>query len=164
MDIRYIDYLYVEPMSTSNEEFIDKSCEEVQKDYFSRDLIDKYNCIYYYETKGISADTPKYDHVLILFRMSGKIIASAILDAVEHYSSSYKNDHPDLKDNNGAYLLNKDSILVFKPIDEEELRKYIDFSSFGQNRILKSRREINLEALNSRINDNGEYQRELLKK
>ena len=94
--------------------------------------------------------------------MSNKIIASAILNIVERYSDEYKEQHPELKYNNGAYILAKDIVLVFEPIDEEELRKFMEFGALKQNRILKSKNEIDLEGLNNRINDNGVYKNRLL--
>lgn len=164
MDIRNIDLLYVEPMSENNLEFIDKNYLQVQRDYFAKDLINKYDCKYYFEKKGISSEAPKYNSILILFRMSNKIIASAILNIVERYSDYYKEQHPELelKYNDGAYLLAKDSILVFEPIEEDELRQFMEFGGLRQNRILKSKNEIDLEGLNNRINDNGVYKNRLL--
>lgn len=162
MDIRNIDRIYVEPMNENNLEFIGKNYLQVQREYFANDLINKYDCKYYFEKKGISSEAPKYNNILILFRMSNKIIASAILNIVERYSDEYKEQHPELKYNNGAYILAKDSVLVFEPIDEEELRKFMEFGALRQNRILKSKNEIDLEGLNNRINDNGVYKNRLL--
>lgn len=162
MDIRNIDRIYVEPMNENNLEFIDKNYLQVLREYFANDLINKYDCKYYFEKKGISFEVPKYNNILILFRMSNKIISSAILNIVERYSDEYKEQHPELKYNNGAYILAKDIVLVFEPIDEEELRKFMEFGALRQNRILKSKNEIDLEGLNNRINDNGVYKNRLL--
>lgn len=161
MDIRNIDYIIIEPMIIDNDEFIGKSVQEVQMDYFAKDLIYKYEYRYFYETIGISKSRNNFD-TLILFQMNSSIIASAILRTVMPFPEEYKLNFPEYSNNNGCYILKEKSVLIFNPIMKEELRGMIKgFKDF--NRRQKYRKfEVDIEKLNKRINDNT-YQQKVIR-
>ena len=160
MNIRNIDYIIIEPMVLDNDEFIGKSIKEVQIDYFAKDLIHKYEYKYCYETKGISKDRNDFN-TLILFQMNSSIIASAILKAVMTFPKEYKLSHPEYRENNGCYILEENSVLIFNPILKEELKGIIKgFKDFNRRKIYR-RFEVDIEKLDKRINDNDTYKNKI---
>lgn len=111
------------PMSHKDEEFIGKSIEEIQNDYFLKSLINEYKGYYEYQVSGIEAK----EGDLILFQMDNQIIASALYLDILRYKVRSK------EGNKGAYKFDTKSIKTFTPITKEELHKLIpEFESFNQ--------------------------------
>ena len=138
MEIRII------PMSMDDPEFVGKTIEQVQNDFFMDSLPNKENGWYYYARVGLDAKSGD----LLLFQMQNQIIATAVLDMVLKFG------RPTDEGNHGTYVLYKDTIKTFKPISVEELKKYIKgFESFNQSKPRYSKDDVILEELEKRINE-----------
>lgn len=110
------------PMS-SKYEFPDMEYKEIQESFFLNTLIHEKEGHYNFRSKGIT--TPS--GTLILFQIDNAVIASAKLVKI------VKHDKPIDGIYNGAYVFDLNSIRVFEPITDEEIRK-IDqkFNNFSQ--------------------------------
>lgn len=103
------------PMPFEDAEFIGKVINYVQIQFFMKDLIEVEKGWYYYGKNGLDAQTCD----LLLFQMDNTIIASAVLNDIILFSKLT------IEGNNGAYVVNKQSVKIFKPIDKNELQKII---------------------------------------
>lgn len=138
MNIRII------PMSFEDPEFIGKDINYVQRQFFMKDLIEVNKGWYYYGKSGLDAN----EGDLLLFQMYNSIIASAFLDDIIQFSK------PTIDGNNGAYIINRKSLKIFKPIDKAELRKLIPtFTEFGRTKQKFREEEVELKLLNERMNN-----------
>ena len=138
MNIRII------PMSFEDPEFIGKDINYVQKQFFMKDLIEVSKGWYYYGKSGLDAN----EGDLLLFQMNNSIIASAFLDDIIQFSK------PTIDGNNGACIINRKSLKIFKPIDKAELRKLIPtFTEFGRTKQKFREEEVELKLLNERMNN-----------
>lgn len=138
MNIRII------PMSFEDLEFIGKDINYVQRQFFMKDLIEVNKGWYYYGKSGLDAN----EGDLLLFQMNNSIIASAFLDDIIQFSK------PTIDGNNGAYIINRKSLKIFKPIDKAELRKLIPtFTEFGRTKQKFREEEVELKLLNERMNN-----------
>ena len=136
------------PMSLQNEEFVGKTVKQVQISYFVYDLVNKHKNWYFYQTNGLIAD----EGDLLLFQMDNEIIASA-----EFYMAK-KFLNPDLYGNNGALILKKNSIRVFKPINKNDFSKIVPkFKGFSQAKQDFDLNDVNFEELKVKINNKLEY-------
>ncbi len=97
------------PMS-KDEEFPGWSFEDIQKQYFLKDLIEK-NGYYYYRKSGMNCASGS----LVLFQFNSSIIAAARIIDIEKY------DPPVDEHYHGAYVFDTNSVTVFEPITYEEL-------------------------------------------
>ena len=109
-----IMYVRILPMDII--EHCDKKIEDIQKDFFLKDLPSRGDNNgfgkYFYKTKGIIANknTP------ILFQYKNKIIAMATFEKRVKFQKE-QNGY------SGAYYFIPETIEVFKPIDEEAICK-----------------------------------------
>ena len=111
------------PMSMNEDIFIGKSIVEIQEEFFMDYLINEEKNWYGFAKSGLNAS----EGDLLLFQFDNKVIASAILDSVIRYKKETEYGA------NGAYVLKKGSIKVFKPIERDELKIYIPgFEAFNQ--------------------------------
>ena len=109
-----------------------------------KDLIEVNKGWYYYGKSGLDAN----EGDLLLFQMNNSIIASAFLDDIIQFSK------PTIDGNNGAYIINRKSLKIFKPIDKAELRKLIPtFTEFGRTKQKFREEEVELKLLNERMNN-----------
>lgn len=139
MNIRII------PMSLNDDEFEGKDIEYVQKEYFKGTLDKTNKGWYYYGKNGLEAQSGD----LLLFQMENSIIASAELEDVICFKKT------SIDGNNGALILNRKTIKIFKPITKEELKKYIpDFIAFNQVKQKYDSKEVNIELLKERMKNN----------
>jgi len=99
------------PMNLKKE-FSGLTLEEVQTQFFLRDLPRRQECEYWYRQSGLRADPGS----LILFQSDAKIIASAILKQTERF------DKPE-NGYGGKLLFEPTSIRTFSPVTLGELRK-----------------------------------------
>lgn len=103
------------------EDFVGKTIEEVQKEFFCKTMIEEKGW-YRYQTSGLDAK----DGDLVLFQMDSQIIASAL------FKQRLPINDEEWK---GALLFHCHSIRIFKPITKEELPSYIqDFKRFGDTK------------------------------
>lgn len=138
MNIRII------PMSFEDLEFIGKDINYVQRQFFMKDLIEVNKGWYYYGKSGLDAN----EGDLLLFQMNNSIIASAFLDDIIQFSK------PTIDGNNGAYIINRKSLKIFKPIDKAELHILIPtFTEFGRTKQKFREEEVELKLLNERMNN-----------
>lgn len=122
-------------MSSEIDEFKGKSIKQVQIDYFMRILPIEEKGWYYYQNKGIQAESGD----LILFQMNNVIIASAIFDI-------------NIK-NVPAFTVDIDTIKVFKPITNEELSSIIfNLNKFDRIKRVYNVENVNMELLFNRMN------------
>lgn len=120
------------PMSKENPEFIGKSVKEVQNDFFAT-YINEGNP-YYYEEKGLNANPGD----LVLFQMDSTIIASA------EFLTDCKDDR--------TLFFKENTVKVFKPIDEQELKKCIpEFKSFSHAKPQFDSINVNMETLEEKM-------------
>ena len=96
-------------------EFPGKTIEEIQKDFFMKELIERKG-VYGYRTKGMESEYGD----LVLFQMDNQIIASALFERCVQYPVQTDPNHK------GDYWFDPDTIKVFKPISLDELKDYID--------------------------------------
>jgi hypothetical protein len=131
------------PMSFNNEEFVGKTIEEVQLDYFGESLVKDNKYWYNYSKQGLTAK----EGDLLLFQMDNRIIASGI------YSDILRFKKTDEYGNHGAIKLKKDSIRIFKPITKDELSTIISgFKSFRQVKYIFNIINVDMDKLESRMN------------
>ena len=131
--------LRILPMSHDDEEFVGKTIEEIQKDFFE----DYLNGDGWYQYGKSGLDSQEGD--IVLFQMDNQIIASAIFDFPIRYKKS-QNGY------NGSLLFKKNTVKTFKPISKEELSTIIyTFTSFNQAKPKYSEKEVNYELLNERM-------------
>ena len=131
------------PMSFFFFYFIGKDLNYVQEHFFMKDLIEVNKGWYYYGKSGLDAN----EGDLLLFQMNNSIIASAFLDDIIQFSK------PTIDGNNGAYIINRKSLKIFKPFDKTELRKLIPtFTEFGRTKQKFREEEVELKLLNERMN------------
>jgi len=97
------------PMSRT-EEFPGWSIEDVQEEYFLKNLIEE-NGYYYYRKAGMNVPNGS----LFLFQFDNAIIAGAKFLYIKKYET------PIEKQYNGAYVFDTTSIIVFEPITFDEL-------------------------------------------
>ena len=102
------------PMSHVDPDFIGKTIEEVQRDFFEGSLKEEHG-VYRCLTSGLNAE----DGDLVLFQMDNQIIASAI------FERNIANPNPvdEYKRHLWFYV---DTIKTFNPITKDELKEYID--------------------------------------
>lgn len=110
--VQTVQEIRIMPMSKSGE-FDNQTITQVQQEYFLKDLFNRQDCEYHFKKAGIKS----FNGSLILFQYDNKIIASAQLKNVEKYDK-IKN-----KKFSGEITFYKDTIQVFEPIDENELKK-----------------------------------------
>lgn len=110
------------PVDHNDNDFKDMSFEEIQKEFFGKEL--KVNKgIYWYKSAGLISE----EGDLVLFQLDNKILASAI----------YQNSIPFKREYNGTMFngelwFDPDSIKIFKPITSDELSEIInEFKRFG---------------------------------
>lgn len=140
MEIRII------PMSLNDEEFTDMNIKDVQEKFFMKNLIDVNKGWYYYGKNGLIAETGD----LLLFQMENSIIASAVLEQVMKFKKAT------IEGNTGALVIDRKTIKVFNPISKDELKQYIpDFVAFNQTKGKYEIKEVNIEELYKRMNNNG---------
>jgi hypothetical protein len=106
------------------------SIDEVQHDYFLKDLVDhngEYICQHEYMNV--------HGKVLILFQYSNAIVASAVLEEAVEESAK--------ETSCGKYCFNTDSIAIFNPISSEEMKKMFRLSklSEGNQRLELSKKD-----------------------
>lgn len=90
----------------SETEFEDRSAEEVQQNFFLKDLVrPPRNGLYRYRTAGLNAEPG----TIVLFQYDSKIIASATLDRIERFEQP---EGP----YNGALHFDVNSVTVFDPV------------------------------------------------
>lgn len=99
------------PMSRK-EEFSGMSIEDVQGDFFLKELI-KRDGIYYFRKVGMNAPNGS----LVLFQFDNLIIASANLHSIEKFDTPRKVQYY------GAYKLEINTIKVFQPVTVAEINK-----------------------------------------
>lgn len=144
-------YIWSEPKQSQvrilpmnqEEEFPDQTIKSVQDDFFMKNLISA-SGIYNYRNHGF--DTPK--GTLVLFQFNNCIIASAILNKVERFST--------IKDNRykGCFTFDVETIKVFEPILTTELHSIDEnFNRFSQSKkyIDSNKREEIMSLINSRL-------------
>lgn len=138
MEIRIV------PMSGDDQEFIGKTIEEIQNDYFLKDLIRVNKGWYYYAERGLVAEQGD----ILLFQMNNSIIAAAKLDNIVKFIKKTVDGC------NGAYVVDCKTIKVFEPITKDELKEIIPkFEKFSQTKYAFQDNEIDIAALNRRINE-----------
>jgi predicted HNH restriction endonuclease len=116
------------PMSKSVE-FSQMDVTELQHKYFVADLYYRKDCAYLFRSSGMNAE----EDTLILFQCEGTIIAQAILKKVEKYLEKKDGIYA------GAYLLKKETIAIFDPINSNEMKKiWPDFNGFRQQKTVLS--------------------------
>lgn len=134
-------YLRILPMSNLDKEFAGKTISEIQEDFFENHL--KNNEEYLYQKNGLDAE----DGDLVLFQMESQIIAMAKVKNVIPFEEPTKEDG-----NYGAIMFKGDTVRTFKPIDAEELKKYIpEFKRFSQVKYRFKLDEVKLNELLDRM-------------
>jgi len=98
------------PMSTDEPEFVGKTHEEVQSQFFLSDLPSGQEGRYFYRTKGLDAEPG----TVVLFQYKKRIIASAVFKGREKFDEPKDQCH-------GALRFDVDSIRVFDPVGAEVL-------------------------------------------
>ena len=94
----------------------------------------------------VKTDQMQKQEDLLLFQMDNTIIASAVLNDIIPFSK------PTIDGNNGAYVVNKQSVKVFKPIDKNELQKIItNFKHFSHTKQKFDEKEVNMKLLYERM-------------
>lgn len=108
---------------SSKEEFLDRSIEDVQNNYFLGDLINNQKGMYYFRRTGMNAS----EGSLILFQFDNMIIASANLLSIKKFNKPVDGQYY------GAYEFDVNSVKVFQPIIVGEIN-VIDsrITSFSQ--------------------------------
>ena len=128
-----------------DKEFAERTIENIQNDFFLGEempLSASGNCRCYYDTYGLQ-DVDDGD--LLIFQMDASIIAAAELSGIP-----IKADDPNYK---AEYLLKKDSIKVFYPIFEDELKEHCPgFQRFGQGKLKLTDYGLDVQWLLKRIN------------
>lgn len=110
-------------------EFSQMDVAEVQKKFFVSDLYNRKECAYLFRSSGMNAE----EDTLILFQYEGAIIAHAKLKKVEKYSQKKDGIYA------GAYILKKETITIFEPINRDEMKRiWPDFNGFGQQKTVLS--------------------------
>lgn len=118
--------LEIRLLPMSQDEFENKTINEIQNEYFLDSLINNQDGRYHYPKVGMTTTNGS----LILFQYCGHIIASAELITIEDYK-----DRPVDSYYTKAYVFDKNSIRVFEPITKEELSSIVDtFTSFNQSK------------------------------
>lgn len=126
------------PMSLENEEFVGKTVEQVQNEFFLETLPIKESGWYYYDKSGLNS----VQGDLLLFQMDNSIIASAI------YKDTISFDKRANAENGGVISVYTDSIKIFKPITKEELKTYIkSFNGFTQTKQIFDIDKVNIKDL-----------------
>lgn len=129
-----------------DKEFAGRTIENIQNDFFLGEempLSANGNCRCYHDTYGLQ-EVDEGD--LLIFQMDASIIASAELSGIP-----IKSDDPNYK---AEYLLKKDSIKVFYPILENELKEHCPgFPRFGQGKLKLTDYGLDVEWLLKRINN-----------
>lgn len=107
----------------SSDEFDGQSTQQVQSEFFLKELPSHVPGRYYYRTSGLSAEPG----TIVLFQYANAIIASAIFNANERF------DQPD-GDYHGALLFDTGSIRTFTPVDSDSMSSVWGegFSGFGR--------------------------------
>jgi hypothetical protein len=98
------------PMSTDEPEFVGKTHEEVQSQFFLSKLPSRQEGRYFYRTKGLLAEPG----TVVLFQYKKRIIASAVFKGREPIVEPKDQIH-------GALRFDVDSIRVFDPVGPEVL-------------------------------------------
>ena len=129
------------PMSKSEEDFVGKDIEYIQKHFFCRTLIERQGW-YLYKQKGIVAEEGE----LLLFQFDNSIIASAELIKSERFARV-------MDENRGSYWLKCSTIKIFDPISPIELRSIIpSFNAFNETKPFFYEYEVDLKKLENRMN------------
>lgn len=112
------------PMS-SKIEFPNMTYEQVQDEFFMKELYYREKCKYFYKEKGMSFN----GRTLVLFQFDGKIIASAELIEVEKFDELLDGKY------RGSFCFECETIKIFQPILAEEF-EIIDenFKGFSQSK------------------------------
>ncbi|MBC2726962.1 MAG: HNH endonuclease [Desulfosporosinus sp.] len=97
---------------SGSEEFPNKSCAQIQEQYFLKDLIQREGCSYYYRKSGLVSE----NNALLLFQINNEIIASARLNEIVVFDELLLGQYK------GALKLYPDSIQVFKPFNYDDLK------------------------------------------
>ena len=93
------------PMNHETEDFVGKTIDEIQKEFFCKTLIEEKGW-YRYKTHGLRA----IEGDLVLFQMDSQIIASALFrDCLPMFDDGW----------NGSLLFQCHSIKIFKPINDK---------------------------------------------
>lgn len=102
-------------------EFEGYTIEEIQKEFFMRDIIEENSGEYHYRKSGMNID----GNALVLFQYLNTIVASAILeDVVEVDDEIYK----------GKYIFDTHSIAIFENISSDELKEIFDIKQLSQSK------------------------------
>jgi len=114
------------PMDSDENEFAGKSVEEVQRDFFLRDLrAEPRRGRYLFRSQGLKAARG----TVVLFQHTGRIIASATFDRIERF------DEPKEDIYSGALYFDTDSVRVFDPVGPDLLRQiWPKFKGFNQGK------------------------------
>ncbi len=132
-------------MSSSNETFIGKTIETIQKDYFKDYLINVSKGWYYYGKKGLEGSAGD----LLLFQIDSQVIASAKLEDIIHFSK------PTIDGCTGALIIDRKTIKIFNTISKNELSKYISgFKDFNQSKQKFEISDVNMNELMKRMDCN----------
>jgi len=109
-------------------EFEGKDAEEVQKEFFLKELPLERNGCYAYRKKGLRAEPG----AVVLFQYGGSLIASAVFTRSIRLPRGERGRYKGYK---GVYLFEANSIRVFNPVDAGALRRiWPDFKGFGRNK------------------------------
>lgn len=134
-------YLRILPMSNLDKEFVGKTISEIQQDFFENHL--KINEEYLYQKNGLDAE----DGDIVLFQMESQIIAMAKIKSIISFEEPTKEDG-----NYGAIMFRGNTVKTFKPINAEELQKYIPtFKKFSQVKYRFKLGEVKLNELLDRM-------------
>lgn len=103
------------PVDHNDNDFKDMSFDEIQKEFFDKELKNNKG-IYWYKSDGLISEEGE----LVLFQLDNKILASA----------KYQDSIPFKREYNGTMFngelwFDQDSIKIFKPITSEELSEII---------------------------------------
>lgn len=128
------------PMNHETEDFVGKTIDEIQKEFFCKTLIEEKGW-YRYKTHGLRA----IEGDLVLFQMDSQIIASALFrDCLPMFDDGW----------NGSLLFHCHSIKIFKPINDKEILNYIpDFKRFGDYKTLFELDDEHYHNLLGRLNE-----------
>jgi hypothetical protein len=102
-----------------------KDAEEVQREFFLKELPLEGNGCYWYRKRGLVADFG----TAVLFQFHGEIIASAELTYATRFNKIQDRRY------RGALYFEPNTIRVFRPIDASEIKRtWPEFKGFGQGR------------------------------
>lgn len=117
-----IKQIRILPMTSAKDlesEFYNKTASEMQNNFFKSQLAVDGE----YKIRRASKFAT-YKDTLVLFQFSRQIIAAAFLKDYEKFNGTQNGGYI------GKYILDKNNILIFDPISEEDFNKLIDLDCY----------------------------------